>query len=329
MSLRRSLLSVAMMLTGASLISPMALAQAPAAWPSKPIRVIVTFPPGGSSDASMRLLAPKLAERLGQNVVIENRAGAGGGVGLEAAAKSPPDGHTLVLAAAGGLTANPSLYAKLNYDPVKDFAPIMAFSTSPLVLVAGSAVPAGNLRDVIRIAKSKPGSLSYASGGNGTAMHLSGELLKSMAGLFIVHVPYRGSGPAVMAALSGDVELAVADITSVQPHLRSGKLKALGVLGAQRSQLAPEIPTLAEAGVPGYDAAGWFALLAPAGTPPAVVSRLNSVINELLATPELRRQFANVGLEPLGGSSDDLARLMRSETEKWAKVIKVSGAKVD
>lgn len=329
MSLRRSLLSVAMMLTGASLISPIALAQAPAAWPSKPIRVIVTFPPGGSSDASMRLLAPKLAERLGQNVVIENRAGAGGGVGLEAAAKSPPDGHTLVLAAAGGLTANPSLYAKLNYDPVKDFAPIMAFSTSPLVLVAGSAVPVGNLRDVIRIAKSKPGSLSYASGGNGTAMHLSGELLKSMAGLFVVHVPYRGSGPAVMAALAGDVELAVADITSVQPHLRSGKLKALGVLGAQRSQLAPEIPTLAEAGVPGYDAAGWFALLAPAGTPPAVVSRLNSVINELLATPELRRQFANVGLEPLGGSSDDLARLMRSETEKWAKVIKVSGAKVD
>lgn len=329
MSLRRSLLSVAMMLTGASLISPMALAQAPAAWPSKPIRVIVTFPPGGSSDASMRLLAPKLAERLGQNVVIENRAGAGGGVGLEAAAKSPPDGHTLVLAAAGGLTANPSLYAKLNYDPVKDFAPIMAFSTSPLVLVAGSAVPAGNLRDVIRIAKSKPGSLSYASGGNGTAMHLSGELLKSMAGLFIVHVPYRGSGPAVMAALSGDVELAVADITSVQPHLRSGKLKALGVLGAQRSQLAPEIPTLAEAGVPGYDAAGWFALLAPAGTPPAVVNRLNSVINELLATPELRRQFANVGLEPLGGSPEELARLMRSETEKWAKVIKVSGAKVD
>lgn len=329
MSLRRSFLSVFAILCSAALISPVALAQAPAAWPSKPIRVIVTFPPGGSSDASMRLLAPKLAERLGQNVVIENRAGAGGGVGLEAAAKSPPDGHTLVLAAAGGLTANPSLYAKLNYDPVKDFAPIMAFSTSPLVLVAGSAVPASNLRDVIRIAKSKPGSLSYASGGNGTAMHLSGELLKSMAGLFVVHVPYRGSGPAVMAALSGDVELAVADITSVQPHLRSGKLKAIGVLGAQRSQLAPEIPTLAEAGVPGYDAAGWFALLAPAGTPPAVVNRLNSVINELLATPELRRQFANVGLEPLGGSSDDLARLMRSETEKWAKVIKVSGAKVD
>lgn len=329
MSLRRSFLSVLAIVSSAALISPMVLAQAPAAWPSKPIRVIVTFPPGGSSDASMRLLAPKLAERLGQNVVIENRAGAGGGVGLEAAAKSPPDGHTLVLAAAGGLTANPSLYAKLNYDPVKDFAPIMAFSTSPLVLVAGSAVPAGSLRDVIRIAKSKPGSLSYASGGNGTAMHLSGELLKSMAGLFVVHVPYRGSGPAVMAALAGDVDLAVADITSVQPHLRSGKLKAIGVLGAQRSQLAPEIPTLAEAGVPGYDAAGWFALLAPAGTPPAVVNRLNSVINELLATPELRRQFANVGLEPLGGSPDELARLMRSETEKWAKVIKVSGAKVD
>ncbi len=305
------------------------LAQTPAAWPNKPIRVIVTFPPGGSSDASLRLIAPKLSERLGQNVIIENRGGAGGGIGLEAAAKAPADGYTLVLAAAGGLTANPSLYPKLNYDPVKDFAPITTFSTSPLVLVASSAVPAANLRDVIRLAKTKPGSLSYASGGNGTAMHLSGELFKSMAGLFVVHVPYRGSGPAVLAALAGDVDLAVADITSVQAHLRSGKIKALGVLSAQRSQLAPDIPTLAEAGVPGYEAAGWFALLAPANTPPAIVNRLNTVINEVLNLPDTRRQFANVGLEPLGSSPDDLAKLMRSETEKWARVIKVSGAKID
>ena len=328
MNHRRFLLTVCS-LAASFLTAQSVLAQTPAAWPTKPIRIIVTFPPGGSSDASLRLIAPKLTERLGQNVIIENRGGAGGGIGLEAVAKAPADGYTLVLAAAGGLTANPSLYPKLNYDPVKDFAPITTFSTSPLVLVAGSAVPAANLRDVIRLAKTKPGSLSYASGGNGTAMHLSGELFKSMAGLFVVHVPYRGSGPAVLAALAGDVDLAVADITSVQAHLRSGKIKALGVLSAQRSQLAPEIPTLAEAGVPGYEAAGWFALLAPADTPPAIVNRLNTVINEVLNQPDTRRQFANVGLEPLGSSPDDLAKLMRSETEKWARVIKVSGAKID
>lgn len=234
MNHRRFLLTVCSL--AASFLSVQSvLAQTPAAWPTKPIRIIVTFPPGGSSDASLRLISPKLTERLGQNVIIENRGGAGGGIGLEAAAKAPADGYTLVLAAAGGLTANPSLYPKLNYDPVKDFAPITTFSTSPLVLVAGSAVPAANLRDVIRLAKTKPGSLSYASGGNGTAMHLSGELFKSMAGLFVVHVPYRGSGPAVLAALAGDVDLAVADITSVQAHLRSGKIKALGVLSAQRT----------------------------------------------------------------------------------------------
>lgn len=328
MNHRRFLLTVCS-LAATFLTAQSVLAQTPAAWPTKPIRIIVTFPPGGSSDASLRLIAPKLTDRLGQNVIIENRGGAGGGIGLEAAAKAPADGYTLVLAAAGGLTANPSLYPKLNYDPVKDFVPITTFSTSPLVLVAGSAVPATNLRDVIRLAKTKPGSLSYASGGNGTAMHLSGELFKSMAGLFVVHVPYRGSGPAVLAALAGDVDLAVADITSVQAHLRSGKIKALGVLSAQRSQLAPEIPTLAEAGVPGYEAAGWFALLAPAGTPTAIVSRLNTVVSEVLNHPDTRRQFANVGLEPLGGSSEDLAKLMRSETEKWARVIKVSGAKID
>lgn len=327
--IQRRLILTICSLAASFLATHSVLAQTPAAWPNKPIRVIVTFPPGGSSDASLRLISPKLSERLGQNVIIENRGGAGGGIGLEAAAKAPADGYTLVLAAAGGLTANPSLYPKLNYDPVKDFAPITTFSTSPLILVASSAVPAANLRDVIRLAKTKPGSLSYASGGNGTAMHLSGELFKSMAGLFVVHVPYRGSGPAVLAALAGDVDLAVADITSVQTHLRSGKIKALGVLGAQRSQLAPDIPTLAEAGVPGYEAAGWFALLAPANTPPAIVNRLNTVINEVLNHPDTRRQFANVGLEPLGSSPEDLAKLMRSETEKWARVIKVSGAKID
>jgi tripartite-type tricarboxylate transporter receptor subunit TctC len=298
-------------------------------WPSKPIRIVVTFPPGGSSDAAARLVAPRLAERLGQNVVVENRPGAGGGIGLEAVAKSPADGHTLVLASAGGLTANPSLYPKLNYDPVKDFAPVGLLGTSPFVLVGPESLPAKDLKELLRLAKSQPGRLSYASGGNGTAMHLSGELLKSMAGLFIVHVPYRGTGPAVLAALQGDVQLAVADITAVQAQLKAGKLRAYGVLSPQRSPLAPDIPTLAEGGLPGYESVGWFALLAPAGTPAEVVGKINAALNAVLQSPDIKRQFANVGLDPLGGSPEDLVRTMRADTEKWARVIQVSGAKVD
>jgi tripartite-type tricarboxylate transporter receptor subunit TctC len=298
-------------------------------WPSKPVRLIVTFPPGGSSDAAARLVAPKLAERLGQAVVIDNRPGAGGGIGLEAAAKSAPDGHTLVLASAGGLTANPSLYRKLNYDPVKDFLPVVLFGTSPFVLVAHESLPAANARELVALAKSKPGKLSYASGGNGTAMHLSGELLKSTAQVFVVHVPYRGTGPAVLAAMSGETELAVADLASVQQQLKGGRLKALGVMGAKRSSLAPELPTLAETGLPGFESNGWFAVLAPAGTPAPIVARLNAELNTILRSDDMRRQFAVAGLEPLGGTTEELARLMKTETDKWAQVIKVSGAKLD
>lgn len=308
-------------------LSGAALAQA--SFPAKPVRIVVTFPPGGSSDAAARLVAPRLAERLGQPVLIENRPGAGGGIGLEAVAKSPADGHTLVLASAGGLTANPSLYAKLNYDPMRDFAPVGLFGTSPFVLIASDTLPAANVKDVLALAKARPGGLSYASGGNGTAMHLSGELLKAMTGSFIVHIPYRGSAPAVTAAGAGETQLAIADIASAQPLARAGRVKLLGVMGRERSTLAPELPTLAESGVPGFEASGWFALLAPAGTPVAVVNRLNAELNAVLRAPELRQQFANAGLEPLTSTPQALAALMRSETEKWAGVIRRSGAKVD
>jgi tripartite-type tricarboxylate transporter receptor subunit TctC len=301
----------------------------PIAYPSKPIRIVVTFPPGGSSDSAARLVAPRLAERLGQPVLVENRPGAGGGIGLEAVAKAPADGHTIVLASAGGLTANPSLYPKLNYDPVRDFAPITLFGTSPFVLIGSDKLAASSVKDVIALAKARPGQLSYASGGNGTAMHLSGELLKSMTGSFIVHIPYRGSAPAVAAVASGETQLAIADIASAQGLAKSGRVKLLGVMGRQRSSLAPELPTLAESGVPGFESSGWFALLAPAGTPASVVARLNAEVTAVLRLPDVRQQFAVAGLEPLTSSSEELARLIKSETDKWAGVIKSSGAKID
>jgi len=299
------------------------------AWPSRPVRLVVTFPPGGSSDTAARIVAPRLAERLGQQVIVENRPGAGGGVGIDAVAKSPADGYTLVLSGAGGLTANPSLYRKLSYDPLKDLAPIGTFGTSPFVLIAHDSLPAASVKDVIALAKTKPGKLSYASGGNGTAMHLTGELIKSMSGSFIVHVPYRGTGPAVLATMGGETELAIADLASVRQQARGGRIRLLGVTSRERSALAPELPTLAESGVPGLEAAGWFAVLAPAGTPAPVIKRLSSELNAVLRLPEVREQFANAGLEPLPGTPAALSELMVRETAKWAAVIKHSGATVD
>ncbi len=323
----RRLLVLGLSTLGLACATGMAWAQA--AWPAKPIRLIVTFPAGGSSDAAARIVAPKLAERLGQPVVVDNKPGAGGGLGLDLVAKSPADGYTIVLASAGGLTANPTLYANLPYNPARDFAPITLFGTSPFVLVANAALPANNVQDVISLAKAQVGKLSYASGGNGTAMHLSGELLKATTGSFILHVPYRGSAPAVMAVMSGDTQLAIADIASIRPQLKSGRIKVIGVLSRERSSLAPEMPTLAESGVPGFEANGWFAVLAPAGTPPAVVARLNAEITAVLRLPETRERFAAAALEPLTSTPEQLAQLMQAETVKWAKVIKDSGAKLD
>ncbi len=312
-------------LAGLPLASP---AQQPA-WPTRPIRLVVTFPPGGSSDAAARIVAPKLAERLGQPVVVDNKPGAGGGVGLELVAKAPADGYTIVLAAAGGLTANPSLYKNLAYDPVRDFAPVTSFGTSPFVLIANPSLPAKTVGEVIAMAKQQPAKLSYASGGNGTAMHLSGELVKSMGGVHILHIPYRGSGPAMLSVMSGETQLAVVDLATVAGQLQSNRLKVLGVLDSRRSSLAPEFPTLAESGLKDFDAAGWFAILAPAATPQAIVARLNTEITTILRLPEVRERFAAAGLEPLPSTSEELAQRIRAETTKWAQVIKVSGAKLD
>lgn len=298
-------------------------------WPSKPIRLIVTFPPGGSSDAAARIVAPRLAERLGQPVVVDNRPGAGGGVGLDIAAKAPGDGYTIVLASAGGLTANPSLYSRLSYEPVRDFAPITLFGTSPFVLVSNPSLPVSSVADVVKLAKAQPGRLSYASGGNGTAMHLSGELLKSMAQVRILHIPYRGSGPALMAVMAGDTQLAIVDITTAASHIKSGRVKVLGVLGKNRSSMASDIPSLSESGLPGYEASGWFGILAPAATPATTLQRLNTEITAVLRSPEVRERFVATWLEPLPSTQEEMASLMKTETTKWARVIKESGATVD
>ncbi|MCY1168942.1 MAG: tripartite tricarboxylate transporter substrate binding protein [Pseudomonadota bacterium] len=304
-------------------------AQATTPWPTKPIRLVVTFPAGGSSDAAARIVAPRLAEHLGQPVVIDNRPGAGGGLGLGLVAKAPADGYTIVLASAGGLTANPALYPNLAYNPGRDFAPITLFGTSPFVLVANPGLPANNAKELVALARAQVGKLSYASGGSGTAMHLSGELLKSMTGSYILHIPYRGSAPAVMAVMSGETSLAIADIASIQPQLKSGRLKVIGIMGKERSTLAPDMPTLAESGIPGYEASGWFAILAPAGTPKAILARLNTEITAVLRLPEIRERFAAAALEPLTSTPEQLGELMKTETVKWAAVIRQSGAKVD
>jgi len=300
-----------------------------ASWPTKPIRLVVTFPPGGSSDAAARIVGPRLAERLGQPVVIDNRPGAGGGVGLDLVAKAPADGYTIVLASAGGLTANQSLYKKLSYDPARDFAPITTFGTSPFVLLASPSLAASNVGELLNLVRSQPGKLSYASGGNGTAMHLSGELLKSMAKVDIVHIPYRGSGPALLAVIGGETQLAIADIATAAGQIKSGRVKALGVLGKGRSPLAPDIVTLNESGLPDYESVGWFGILAPAGTPAPVVGRLNAEITAVLTSPEVSERFAAAGLEPLPSTPEAMAALMKSESVKWARVIKESGASVD
>lgn len=305
-----------------------AMAQTPL-WPTKPIRFVVTFPAGGSSDAAARIVSPKLSKRLGQSVVVDNKPGAGGGVGLDVVAKSPADGYTIVLASAGGLAANPSLYPNLSYNPVTDFSPITLFGTSPFVLIASANLPAKSIKDVIELAKTKDASLSYASGGNGTAMHLSGELIKSMAAINLMHVPYRGSAPALMAVMSGETSLAIADIATVAPQLKSSKIKVLGVMNKQRSTLAPETPTLAESGLADFEAIGWFAVLAPAGVPAVIINRLNAEIVGVLHDNETVEKFALAGLEPLSSSPDELAQYIKSETTKWAKLIAISGAKLD
>lgn len=314
---------VLMMLAGAG-----AQAQSGDTYPNKPIRFILPFPPGGGTDILGRIIAERLTQNMGQPVVMENRGGAGGNVGAEAAARSAPDGYTLVLVAPS-LAISPSLYAKLNYDPVKDLAPISLVGTVPNVLITHPSVPAQNLAEFIALAKTKPGGMNFGSGGSGTSNHLGGELFNSVAGVKLVHVPYKGVNLAMNDVLGGQIQLVVIGIPAALPHIKAGRLRALGVIAPQRAPTLPEVPTVAEAGLPNYEVTTWYGVLAPAGTPRAIIARLNTELGRVMHAPDLKERFAATGTEPRTSTPEEFADYIRQEIAKWGKVVRDAGLKAD
>ena len=320
------------LLYAAALCLPLPLL-AQTAWPSRPVRIVVPFAPAGTTDILARALAPELSKSFGQPFVIENKPGAGGNVGADLVAKSS-DGHTLLMGTVGTHAINPALYAKMPYDHVKDFAPITLVAGVPNVLVMNpakaEALGIHGVPDLIRYAKANPGKLNMASSGNGTSIHLAGELFKSMTGTYMVHFPYRGSGPALLDLMAGNMDLMFDNLPSAMPHIKSGRLKALAVTSAERSAALPELPTVAEAGpLKGYEASSWFGLLAPAGTSADVVSRLQEETARALATPALKERLQAQGAIPSGMSPAEFSAFIAAETMKWAAVVKASGARVD
>src|SRR4051812_17279745 len=297
-------------------------------YPVKPIRVIVPFPAGGGIDAVARLLAPKLSESLGQAVVIDNRSGASGTVGTEAVAKSAPDGYTL-LATFASHAQNASLYPKLGYDTVKDFAPITLIATVPNILVVNPALPVKSIKDLIALAKKRPGEILYASIGNGTPSHLSAELFDSMAGIQMTHVAYKGAAPSIIALISGETQLTFTTVLVAMPHIKSGRLRALGVASTKRSPVLPDLPTIDEAGVRGYESNAWYGLLAPAKTPSAIVDQLHRDTVKALQLPEVRDNLKAQGAEPVGSTPREFATIINDEIAKWRKVVQATGVKAD
>jgi tripartite-type tricarboxylate transporter receptor subunit TctC len=306
-----------------------ALAQVDAAsYPARPIRIIVPQSPGGSTDLTARLVAQRLNEAFKQTAVVDNRPGAGSTSGTEIVARAAPDGHTL-LVVASSLTINPALYTKLSYDAIRDFTPVTQLSTFPNLLAAHPSVPVKTLGDVIALAKARPGQINYASAGTGTGTHMSAELLKQMTGIDIVQIPFKGGAPAVIATMGGQTQLIIGTSVGTLPHVRSGKLRGIAVTSARRSASAPEIPTFAESGAPGYEHEPWNGLLAPAKTPRPIIAKLNAEVVRMLAIPEVKKIFANEGGEAVGNSPEAFAAIVKSETAKWAKVVKAAGIKIE
>jgi len=295
----------------------------------QPIRMVVTFPPGGSADAVVRMLLPRLNERLGQQVVVDNRPGAGGNIGLAVVAKAAGDGYTLGVGAAGALAANSSLYDKMPFDPQKDFKPVSMLAAIPFVIVGHPSVAAKTQPELLALARAQPGRLSIGHGGNGTAMHLSAALFAQMAQIKLVEVPYRGSGPAAMDALAGNVQLAVVDLPAALQHIRAGKLTAFAVTSPQRLPQLPDVPTVAEAGLAGYDSTGWFGVVAPAATPVAIVDRLSAEINAALGDEQIKANMRNLGVEPAPSRPAAFEAYIRAETQKWARVIQQANIKIE
>jgi tripartite-type tricarboxylate transporter receptor subunit TctC len=299
------------------------------AYPNHAIRLVVPFPAGGTTDILARDVAKKLTDALGQSVVVDNRPGAGGNIGADLVAKAPPDGYTLLMGTVGTHAINPSLYAKMPYDHVKDFVPVVLVAGVPNVLVVNPSVPVNTVADLIKLAKSKPGAINFASSGSGTSIHLSGELFKTMTGVDMTHVPYKGSSPALTDLMGGQVQIMFDNLPSSLALIKSGKLRAVAVTSLKRAPALPDVPTVSESGVPGFEASSWFGILAPAGTPAPIVAKLNAEVNKWLQSPEGKEQLLAQGAEVAGGPPEQFVAHIRAETDKWAKVVKASGAKVD
>lgn len=297
-------------------------------YPSRPIRVLVGFPAGGVADVLARIIGPRLSESLGQPVVVENRVGAGSNIAAEAVAKSPPDGHTLFIYSSAN-AVNVTLYSKMSYDPMKDFAPVTLIASMANILAVNSSVPAKSVRELIALAKAKPGQLNFGSAGHGTTQHLSGQLFKTMAGIDITHVPYKGSVPAMTALLSGEIPMVLNVISTVLPQMPSGKVRALAVTSARRSPMVPDLPTLAESGLPGFEYISYFGVLAPAETPREIVIKLNNEIARILSLPDTKERFFVNGAEPTSSTPEAFAEFIRDEIIKTGKIVRESGARVD
>ena len=315
-------------LAAAALAGAVAGASAQSTYPNRPIRLIVPFPPAGAADILSRTIGPKLGEALGQQVVIDNRTGAGGNIAADLVAKAPPDGYTLLMGFVGTHGINTTLYSKLPYDAVKDFAPVTLTAASTLILVSHPSLPVKSIKELIALAKAKPGQLNFASPGSGTPQHLGGELLKRMAGVDMLHIPYKGAGPILADLLGGQVAMGYISMPAALPHIKSGKLRALGVTSSKRSAVAPDVPAIAES-LPGYEVENWYGVLAPAGTPKEIVDRLNGAIAKSLQLPDVKDRLAGQGFETLSSTPEQFAAYIKSEIVKWAQVIKDSGARVD
>jgi tripartite-type tricarboxylate transporter receptor subunit TctC len=309
------------------LVASAAMAQS---FPQRPVRLVVPYPPGSGTDIVARILAQKLSEGWDQQVIVDNRPGAGAIIGVDAVAKAAPDGYTIGIADTGPLAINPALYPKLPYHPVRDFAPVTVVATLPFMLVVHPGVPARNVAELVALAKSKPGQINYASVGNGSAVHLATELFKSRAGIDLTHIPYKGSAPALQGVLSGEASVMFVNLLSAMPLVKAGKLRALAAAPGTRIGALPDLPTIAEAGVPGYEFQAWFGIVAPAGTPKPVVDRLNQELRRVIALPDVRDLLINKGgFEPVGSTVESFTSLIPSEMERWGKLVRETGAKVE
>jgi tripartite-type tricarboxylate transporter receptor subunit TctC len=325
---RRNIIQ-ALVCAAAVMVACPSVAQTAANWPNKPIRYIVPFAPGGTTDILARMVGEKLAVVLGQPIVVENKAGQGGSIGAAELARAAPDGYTIGGGTISSHAINATLYDKLSYDPVTSFAPITLYATQPNVLLVHPSVPVKNLSEFIALLKANPEKYSFGSAGNGTSQHISGELFKTMAGVKMQHVPYRGSGQMMPDLLSGNLPVAMDNIATAIPHVRAGKLRALAVTTATRSAVAPDVPTMAESGLAGYELSSWQAVFAPAGTPTPIVERLYTEITRILKTPEIQKRFTDLGLDPSGMSPQELAALVKADVPRLGKIVKESGARAD